>query len=193
MNDRMLGSAAPFADRLMRGEKVIWRGRPRQGLMLTRSDSFLIPFSLLWGCFSIFWETSVLRAPNAPVVMVLFGIPFVLMGLFLIFGRFFFDAWVRKGISYALTDRRALILRLRPSASFQSVSLERLSEATLNETSNGRGTIRFGPAVQLWNNRGAGGFGLWIAALDRTPQFFSIDDAKKVFATIQERAQAGGS
>jgi hypothetical protein len=193
MDDRMMGSADPFADRLLRGERVIWRGRPQQGLLLTGSDGFLIPFSLLWGGFSIFWESSVLRAPNAPIVMVLFGIPFVVIGLFLIFGRFFFDAWIRMGGFYALTDRRVLILRRQPSASFQSVSLDRLPEATLNETSNGRGTIRFGPTVQLWNNRGSGGFGSWIAALDPTPQFLAIDDAKKVFASIQERAQAGVS
>jgi hypothetical protein len=187
MNDWMAGRADPFTDRLLRGEKVVWRGRPQQGLMLTARDGFLIPFSLLWGGFAIFWESSVLRAPNPPVVMVLFGIPFVLIGLFLIVGRFLFDAWVRTGVFYALTDRRILIVRSRPSASFQSVSLDRLPEATLNETSNGRGTIRFGATGSLWSNRG--GFGSWIAALDPIPQFLAIDDARKVFASIQERAQ----
>jgi hypothetical protein len=193
MDDRVTTSADPFAGRVMRDEKVVWRGRPQQGLMLTARDGLLIPFSLVWGGFSIFWEASVLRAPNAPVVMVLFGVPFVLIGLFLIFGRFLVDAWIRNGVFYALTDRRVLILRLRPSTSFQSVNLNRLPEATLNEASNGRGSIRFGPAVQLWNSRGGGGFGSWIAVLDPTPQFLAIDDAKKVFASIQERAQADAS
>jgi hypothetical protein len=113
---------------------------------------------------------------------------FVLIGLFLIFGRFFVDAWIRAGVVYALTDRRILILRSRPWVSFQSVSLGRLPEATLNETSNGRGTIRFGPALAIWNSRAVGGFGAWVASLDPTPQFLAIEDVEKVFASIQERA-----
>jgi hypothetical protein len=190
MDDWMTTSDSPFAERLLRGEKVIWRGRPQQGLMLTRRDALLIPFSLVWGGFTIFWESTVLRMQNVPLFMALFGAVFVLIGLFLIIGRFFVDAWIRTGVFYALTDRRILILRSRPSMSFQAVSLDRLPEATLNETSNGRGTIRFGPALSIWNNRAMGGFGAWVASLDPIPQFLAIDDVKKVFASLQERAQA---
>ena len=193
MDDWMTTSDSPFAERLLRGEKVIWRGRPKQGLMLTRRDALLIPFSLVWGGFTIFWESTVLRMQNVPLFMALFGAVFVLIGLFLIIGRFFVDAWIRTGVFYALTDRRILILRSRPSMSFQAVSLDRLPEATLNETSNGRGTIRFGPALSIWNNRAMGGFGAWVASLDPIPQFLAIDDVKKVFASLQERAQAGAS
>ena len=191
MDDRTTTSADPFVERLLRGEKVLWRGRPQQGLMLTRRDALLIPFSLAWGGFAIFWELSVLRMPNAPLFMALFGAVFVLIGLFMIFGRFFVDAWIRTGVFYALTDRRILILRSRPSVSFQSVNLDRLPEATLNENSNGRGTIRFGPGLTIWNNRAMGGFGAWVASLDPTPQFLAIEDVKKVSASIQERVQAG--
>jgi len=189
MDDWMAGTADPFSGRLLRGEKIVWSGRPKQGLMLTGRDGLLIPFSLMLGGFAFFWESSVLRSPNAPVVMVLFGIPFVLIGLFMIFGRFIIDAWIRTGVFYALTDRRVLILRSLPSASFQSVSLELLPDATLNETSDGRGTIRFGAAVPLWS-RGAGGFGAWAPTLDPTPQFIAIEDAGRVFASIHERAQS---
>ena len=189
----MMTGVDPFAGRLLRGENIIWRGRPQQGLMLAGRDGLLIPFSLVWGGFAIFWESTALRLRNAPVLMVLFGGVFVLVGLFLIFGRFIFDAWIRAAVFYALTDHRILIFRSRPSASFQSVSLDRLPEATLNETSDGRGTIRFGPTFSIWNNRGMGGLGAWKASLDPTPQFIAIEDVKKVFASIQERTQIGSS
>jgi hypothetical protein len=194
MDDLTTTGADPFAERLVRGEKVIWRGRPQQGLMLMRRDGLLIPFSLVWGGFTIFWESTVLRMPTAPVYMALFGAMFVLVGLFLMFGRFFLDAWIRSGVFYALTDRRILILRSRPSISFQSVNLDRLPEATLNETSNGRGAIRFGPAFSIWNGRVMGGsWAVWVASLDPTPQFLAIEDVKRVFASVQERVQAGSS
>jgi hypothetical protein len=191
MDDRMTTGAGPFAERLLRGEKVIWLGRPRQGLMLAPRDGLLIPFSLVWGGFAIFWESRALQMPNAPAFMIVFGAVFVLIGLFMIFGRFFVDAWIRAGISYALTDRRILILRSRPTVSFQSISLDRLPDATVNETSGGRGTIRFGPALTMWNSRSMGGFGAWIASLDPTPQFLGIEDVRKVFASIEERVQTG--
>jgi len=193
LENRMTASADPFAGRLLREEKVIWRGRPKQGFMLTSRDAVLIPVSLVWCGFIIFWESSVLRNPNAPIFMVLFGGLFLLIGLFLTVGRFFVDAWIRARVFYALTDRRILILRSRPSIKFQSVSLDRLPEATLDETSQGRGSIRFGPTTEIWKGRSMGGMGSWTPSLDPTPQFLAIDDVKKVFASVQERAQAQSS
>jgi len=188
LENRTTANADPFAERLLDGEKVIWRGRPQQGFMLTSRDAFLIPMSLVWCGFIIFWESNVLRMPNAPTFMVLFGGVFLFVGLYLTIGRFFVDAWIRAGVFYALTDRRVLILRSRPSVKLQSVSLDRLPEATLNETSQGRGSIRFGPALQLWNSRSMGGMGSWTPSLDSTPQFLAIDDVKKVFARVQALA-----
>jgi len=193
LENRMTASADPFAGRLLREEKVIWRGRPKQGFMLTSRDAVLIPVSLVWCGFIIFWESSVLRNPNAPIFMVLFGGLFLLIGLFLTVGRFFVDAWIRARVFYALTDRRILILRSRPSVNFKSVSLDRLPEATLDETSQGRGSIRFGPTMEIWKGRSMGGMGSWTPSLDPTPQFLAIDDVKKVFASVQERAQAQSS
>ena len=102
-----------FTGRLLKGEKIIWQGKPAQGLLFTSRDWLLIPFSLLWGGFSIFWEKSVLDA-NAPIFMKLWGVPFVLIGLYLVVGRFLLDAWIRRGMNYAVTDKRVLILRSGP-------------------------------------------------------------------------------
>ena len=175
-----------FKGRLLPREKVLWSGRPGQGIILTRSDALLIPFSLMWGGFAVFWEASVLST-HAPLFFALWGVPFVLAGLFITVGRFLLDAWLRGRILYALTDRRILFLRSRPWPAFKAVRLDTLPEATLNEGSDGRGTIRFGQQARLWAGSQSRNFGALVPSLDPTPQFISIPDVQRVFDLVQER------
>src|SRR5436305_1981729 len=97
--------------RELRGsERLLWSGAHPAGLRLQRADLVIVPFSLLWGGFVFFWECTVLSQPNAPRFMALFGVPFVLVGAYIIFGRFFFDAFQRSRTAYALTDERIIIV-----------------------------------------------------------------------------------
>jgi len=171
-----------FSNKLFQGENLLWTGQPGQGIVLTERDALLIPFSLLWGGFAIFWETTVLSLKRSPMVMKLWGIPFVLIGLFFIFGRFFVDAYMRKNMHYAITNQRILILRSPPFASLTSLSLDRLPELRLTEGRNGRGTIYFGHQTQGLHRSG---FSVWTPSLDSTPKFMSINDAASVYNKIQ--------
>jgi hypothetical protein len=45
---------------LLPDESIVWGGRPVSSVIFHKEDAFLIPFSLLWGGFAIFWEASVL-------------------------------------------------------------------------------------------------------------------------------------
>ena len=47
---------------LRRSEKLLWSGRPRQGVFLTQNDAGMIPFSLMWGGFSFFWEYEAVKS-----------------------------------------------------------------------------------------------------------------------------------
>lgn len=176
-------NAIDFTKYFLKGEKIVWSGRPAQGFLLTGRDWLLIPFSLLWGGFAIFWETGVLAA-QAPVFMKLWGIPFVLIGLYLVAGRFLLDAWIRGGMQYAVTNKRILISRSWPFGKLTAMSLDQLPDASLMESTNGRGTIRFGQQVPfLWGR----GFTAWTPALDPTPQFIAIENARSVFDQVQYR------
>jgi hypothetical protein len=177
-------SDGDFTGRLLDGETIVWSGRPGQGVRLTSRDGLLIPFSLIWGGFAIFWELTVMQHP-APFFFRLFGVPFVLIGLYFIFGRFLVDSWIRSKTTYAVTNRRILIARSEPFGKLVSLNLNRLPDVELQEGPTGRGTLRFGPATPVWGYRGWGGFAAWTPALDPTPQFIAIDDAQGVFNQIQ--------
>jgi hypothetical protein len=168
-------------NRLIPGERVVWFGQPATGLLLTSHDLLLVPFSLIWGGFAIFWELSVPRT-NAPPFFLLIGSVFVLAGLYLVIGRFFVDAWLRANTVYAVTSRRILILRGGLFPKFTTLPIDRIPELSLDERSNGRGSIRFQPQMPLWANRG---FSAWTPALD-TSQFLAIADARSVFNQIQK-------
>jgi len=181
--------AAPpqIRDRLLDGEKLIWWGRPRQGLMFTARDFLVIPFSLMWAGSTVIWEVAAIRTGNT--LFVLWGIPFLLLGLFIAFGRFPTDAWIRRHIAYALTDKRVLIARGKPSAVFTSIRLYRIFDLDLVEGSGGRGTVRFGNQAWPAAKGISAGLGFWLPALDPNPQFIGIEEAAKVHAEIQKQAR----
>jgi hypothetical protein len=177
-----------FSQVLLSGERIIWTGQPAQGVRLTGQDALLIPFSLMWAGFAVFWEASVMRAPNAPVFFRLWGVPFLLIGAYLVVGRFLVDAWVRSSTWYALTNRRILIDRSGLFNKFTALNLDRLPELELREHADGRGTILFGQPVPYWGRGNAWWYG--TPALDPTPQFIAIADARMVFDQIQRASRS---
>jgi hypothetical protein len=137
----------------------------------------MIPFSLLWGGFAFFWEWSVVTS-GAPPFFMLWGVPFVLMGIYLIVGRFFVEAWERTRTHYAVTNERVLIVGglFRPTT--KSVSLRAMSEMSLTEHSNGEGSIHFGPSAFPAVFRSLSG---WPGVKERmSPMFDRIPDARIV-------------
>jgi hypothetical protein len=144
----------------------------------------MLPFSLMFGGFAVYWEFTVLNAPNSPMFMRLWGIPFLLVGLYLVAGRFLVDAWARRAITYAVTDKRVLIHRSTPYAKFTALTFDQLPSVDLIEYGNGRGTIRFGPDQLTWSDQN---YFAWSPAFDPTPQFFAIEEAREVFEHIQTR------
>ncbi len=178
-----------FSGYLASGEHVLWAGTPQRGIMFSMSDVLLIPFSLFWGGFAVFWEYHVVES-GAPPMFRLFGIPFILAGLLIIAGRFLFDAWVRASVAYALTNQRILIVRGRPTKSVTALRLDRLPETTLSEFRDGRGTIRFGPAAVIFGRKA--GWAPWSPSMDSRPQFVGIENARAVFDRIQGLGRSPG-
>jgi hypothetical protein len=175
------------------GEKLLWSGRPRGGLRLRKQDAFMIPFSLLWGGFAIFWEITASAASSkshSPVgaVFPLFGLPFVAVGLYIIFGRFFVDARVRAKTFYGVTNERIIILSGLFSQQVKSLQLRTLSDVSFTQSSDGSGTITFGPTSfgSFMNNPG----GSWPGARSAVPAFEMIENVKEAYDAIRRAQKA---
>lgn len=163
---------------------LLWTGQPARGLRLRRADVFLIPFSLMWGGFAIFWESLVV-AGRGPWFFELWGIPFVLVGLYVIAGRFVWDAYVRSRTWYAITSDSALICRRMPGGVLQRISLRNVNNLRLALGESGTGTISFGNEVP-W---GWGGWQGWAGST--VPSFEFIADARRVYDMCVQAGRRG--
>ena len=164
------------------GERLVWSGMPPQGLLLRGSDVFLIPFSLLWCGFAIVWETGVLMS-KAPLFFALWGVPFVLIGVYFVAGRFVVDARQRSRTAYGVTDRRVIITSGLLSRNVKSLMLKTLTDVTLSERTDGTGTITFGPTHPMarWYGGAAwAGSGMYMST-----SFESIPHARDVYAKLR--------
>lgn len=92
-------------------EQLLWAGGPDPLVTFTANDLFLVPFTILWGGFAMVWETAALT--EGPVIMKLWGIPFVLVGLYMMVGRFFCKRYAKRRTFYGVTSQRALIVSPR--------------------------------------------------------------------------------
>jgi len=176
-----------IAKELGSGERLLWSGQPAQGLRLQVADALLIPFSLMWGGFAVFWEYSVLTMPNAPFFFMLWGIPFVLAGLYMMIGRFFVDARQRMATHYAVTDQRAIIISGMLSRQVKSLSLRTLSDVSITEKSSGTGSITFGAVPPFYG---------WLAgtswpgmSMYTAPAFESIPNVRQVYDLLRGAQQ----
>ncbi len=167
-------------------EKILWTGTPSQGLIFRASDVFMVPFSLLWCGFAIFWEASVITG-GAPFFFMLWGIPFVLVGLYIVFGRFILDAKQRQKTFYGLTDNRIIIISGLFSRKVKSLNLRTISDISLSEKSDKKGTIAFGPTNYM-----ASLFGgmQWPGMPATSPSFELIPNAKTVYDKIRVAQQS---
>lgn len=174
-----------IAKELRGGERLVWSGQPRQGIRLQAADVALIPFSIMWGGFAIFWEWSVITA-GAPFFFMLWGIPFVLVGIYVMVGRFFVDARQRANTYYGLTDQRVIIITGLWKRQVKSLPIHLLSDVSITERGTG-GTITFGATPPFY---GALAGSSWPGmGRYQPPAFEGISEARRVYDLLQEAQQ----
>jgi len=189
-----------FQAELLSGESLLWTGQPLRRVIFHQRDLFSIPFSLMWGGFAIFWEWGVTgdfghsaNAHAAPSFFALWGIPFVVMGQYLIWGRFLYIAWKKGRTYYAVTNKRVVVLNAGMSRKISDAFLRNLDSVSLSTRSDGTGTIEFSPQPNAQSfgffksNRSGAQMDIDLSQL----AFHDIDDARNVYQLIQaQREQA---
>ena len=103
------------------GDSILWQGRPQRSMPFTEDDIFMIPFGILWcgPLFRMFWED----LQEGIGISGLFMIPFLLAGLYMLFGRLIYRWFLLRRTAYAITTRKILRRRTRKVEVLQSVPM----------------------------------------------------------------------
>ena len=180
-------------------EKLIWSGQPlanRAG----RGSLPLVLFGIPWTAFSVFWMVMATgitsRMSSSPsfssaptpfpfnlfsFVFPLFGVPFVLLGLWMLSTPYRARREAQKTV-YALTDKRALILTpsWRGGVTVRNIPPEHLSARTRTQNPDGSGTLVFTRLTSTRRRAGPDG-GTYAV----TVGFENIPNVREVDALIE--------
>ena len=163
---------------LVPGEAVLWKGKPDEKKLLTAQDIFLIPFSIMWCGFAIFWEFAAVSS-GAPFFFAIWGVPFICVGLYFVFGRFIHQKYTLKNTRYALTTHRAICYK---KGKIKSCDYINEPSITVKSKKDGSGTITFGNDPYYTNNK----FN-FFDNIGKGTEFINIPDVQNVHRIINQQ------
>jgi hypothetical protein len=183
MDPRALAS-----EQLRSGEHLLWVGQSDPRKLLTGRDGFLIPFSLYWCGFMVFWVHGA-ASDGAPPFFLVFGSVFALVGVHLLIGRFLVKRHRKRTEVYAVTDRRVFITNGRTTRETDVRRTDRSVQWTRDrahcsvqwETGNAGARAFFGGnSVQtVYANTGLDGF-----FGPRTTAFWDVPDGDALVSAL---------
>lgn len=153
-NYNYIDPRSEIIDQIEGDERLLWADKPVRGIKFRFTDIFLTLFSIFWLGFAVFWTY---MAMEGSVIFALFGIPFILVGVYLLIGRYFTDALSRKNTVYALTNKRIIQKSGVLSKTYKSVYLNSIPGITYTEKSDGSGDINFGYTIADFKDSDGGG------------------------------------
>jgi hypothetical protein len=186
-------AAEQIRPELYSDEIIYWAAMPDPHVTFHSDDWTLIPFSLAWCGFMMFWEASALgfwqnsrRSGSPDVFAIVWGIPFVVMGNYMVWGRFLHDAWLKHRTYYAATNRRFLIVQdtVFHERNTGMIFLEAIP--CMNREGTSRGTIWFGEKYPVLGSRGSKKRDMSRFSLNEPLAVADIDDVALVERLISD-------
>lgn len=185
-----------FDEDLLKDEKILWKGQPDPNKHLGKNDWFLIPFSIMWGGFAIFWEYMAIwgiffkdpvTVSASSMIFPLFGILFVLIGLYFMFGRFIYKRKRKEKTWYLVTNKRVLVVNLMRGKSVNTANLDMIPSYSKSIGTDGVGTLSFGSSNMFASMYANSGLEFFAAMYGQAaPAFYDIKNADAVYRLIQE-------
>ncbi|MBQ8174168.1 MAG: hypothetical protein IJ009_02070 [Clostridia bacterium] len=171
---------------LHEGEEILWTGQPYASAYRPPFSGVL--FSLFFLGFAVFWMVA---AASASVGFSLFGLPFVAVGVFIFCSVTFGTRAQMKHTLYAVTDRRALIIReTRRGTDCTEYVFSRMQGVSMDRVQGNVGCIRFRDdlAYEGVNYRiGTTRHHIPTADVEMRIAFLMIDNVHAVYRLISER------
>lgn len=167
-------------DKLARDERVLWRGRPKQGLIFGLVDLWVTPFSMVWTGVFIYGFGSELGSGS--LLSLLFFLPFFVIGLYMVAGRFWVDSRSRARTFYAVTDQRIIFVSGAKRSITKSLPLRTLTDISIVEKGDGSGTVTFG-AENPWAKMHGSGLNFGVQTV---PTFLLANGAREVYEIIRQ-------
>jgi hypothetical protein len=178
--------------KLLPNETIHWYGKPNPWVIFAFGDSFLIPFSLLCGAFAFYWEyttfnleSQILSGGPFTYLYPITGIPVVLVALYLIIGRFFYKFWKKTKTTYAVSNKRLMVITQTGTRKERFQFLNHIQTIKKYVGKNGSGSLAFGDL-----GRGGAFTNAGIFLIDNDFQgivsFFDIPDAEAVYQLVDQ-------
>ncbi len=161
-------------------EEILWQGQPHSTIAWAKFFSPLTLMGAFFTGFSLFWMSAAAsmtgggRAPAAFQFFPLFGLPFFLVGLWMLGGRVIWDAFLRSRTYYTVTSRQVFIAR-------NSLGKRTLESHNIRDIH--RIVLQDGQPGSVLFNGVASGRGRNTG--DR-PGLWQIDDARHVYGILRQ-------
>ena len=166
------------------GESILWCDKPYKIFVFTVADIFTTLFGIVWLGFSVFWFLGAFFATQGQTdpmakIFPFFGVPFICVGLYLLFFRHIVSALTRKRIIYALTDKRAIIVHTGKRQYLQEFKYANISNIQLESKKDDVGSINFLSNQLTYSNRNK-------RYANASSGFFGIKEVKKVYKILSQ-------
>ncbi len=170
-------------------EEVLWVGKPCTTRNLPTTPILML-FPLFFLGFALFWTVMATAMGGA---FGLFGLPFVAVGIWMLY---YFAVGNKRQLArtvYCVTDYRAVILtHRRHGTDCTEYVFSMLSSVNLESVQGNTGTIRFAPVERYYEEYGYGrhrrGYA-YDTARQFTTAFLMIDDVHTVYRLISEQIE----
>ncbi len=175
------GQIAQVQQFLSSDEHVLWQGTPGKGVLLEKIDYFIIPFIIFW--LIIPTKVAIVSISMGRIFEALFSVPFFLVGLYLLVGRFIIKKKIMSKTLYTITDKRIIFIE---NKKITFIDRGKLPEVSLELLKDGWGTINFKSNLSFFNNF----FGYDLLLIGSAyPRMKNIENVQGVWKILNEHQQ----